>query len=122
MANVAHAPNDLNGVVVSNAQALDTTANTPSTDAVALSSACASLQVTINLTAIAGGSLAIAVQYSDDGTNFFAPETAQTFTALTTTGRVSKTFTAQGGRFVRLVYNLTTGPTATVTARIVAVK
>lgn len=78
--------------------------------------------VFVNVTAIAGTtpSLAVSLEYSaDDGATFAAPDTAQTFAAITTTKKTFAVFNLAWERF-RLSYNLTgTTPTATVSASVI---
>lgn len=74
----------------------------------------------VNCTAASGTTpnLAIAVQWSNDGVNWAAADPADSFTALTTTGAVVKTFAVKASQ-VRLAWTITgTTPSFTFSADI----
>lgn len=76
------------------------------------------LAVLLNVTAATGTSpsLTVEVQWSNDGTTFASAATPDTFTAITATGAVVKSFPVKG-RFCRLKYTITgTTPSFTLTA------
>ena len=63
-------------------------------------------------------SLAVEIQWSNDGVTFSSAETPDTFTAITANKNVAKTFQARG-KFFRLAYTVTgTTPTFTLTASV----
>lgn len=76
------------------------------------------LSVLLRATAVSGTtpSLTVEVQWSHDGTNFASAATPDTFTAITATGSVAKSFQVKG-RFARLSYVISgTTPSFTLTA------
>lgn len=76
------------------------------------------ISVVLAATAVTGTtpSLATAVQWSADGTNFYAANPADTFTALTAAGGAAQQFTVKAP-FYRLAFTATgTTPSFTVTA------
>jgi hypothetical protein len=72
----------------------------------------------VRVTAASGTSpsLALSVEWSNDATNFAVPETADTFTAITTTVERVKTFERKA-KFYRLVWTIT-GTTPSFTFQI----
>lgn len=56
------------------------------------------ISILVNTTA-AGTSLALAVQWSNDGTAWAGADPVDTFTAITTTGVVVKTFAVKANQF-----------------------
>lgn len=63
----------------------------------------------VRATAVSGTpSLALSVEWSNDATNFAVPETADTFTAITTTIERVKTFERKA-KFYRIVWAITGG-------------
>lgn len=76
------------------------------------------LSVILNFTAVTGTtpSLTASVEWSNDGTNFVAASTPDSFTAITAAGSALKQFTVKGAYF-RVVYTVTgTTPSFTGTA------
>lgn len=74
--------------------------------------------VGLNVTAVAGTSpsLTAAIQWSFDGTNFFAASPADTFSAITAVGGAVQAFTVKAP-FWRLAYTVSgTTPSFTLTA------
>jgi hypothetical protein len=71
--------------------------------------------VAVNVTATggAGPSLALSVQWSNDGTNWYTADPADSFTAITAVSKVVKSF-ASKGKYLRLNEALT-GTTPSVT-------
>lgn len=73
------------------------------------------LNLLVNVSAVGGvsPSITLAVQWSHDGTTFFAADPADTFAAMTAVGGAVKTFTIKGP-FYRLVWTLAgTAPSIT---------
>lgn len=72
------------------------------------------LQVTVTAASGTSPSMTLAVQWSNDGTNFGAPDGGgDTFTAITAAGTVAKLITPKG-RFMQLVWTITgTSPSFT---------
>lgn len=62
----------------------------------------------VHVTAVGGvgPSMALAVQWSHDGTNFVASDPADSFTAITTSGGVVKSFTVKAPSY-RIVWTVT---------------
>lgn len=64
----------------------------------------------VNCTVAAAGSLALSVEWSDDGgTTFYAGDPADGFTAIAAAGKVVKSFEVKGTSY-RLVWTIVTGP------------
>lgn len=67
------------------------------------------INVAVFVTAASGTpSMILSVEWSNDGTNFAATETADAFTAITGTGNKVKSFPVRG-LFARLVWTITGG-------------
>ncbi len=63
----------------------------------------------VRATAVSGTpSLALSIEWSNDGTNFAVPETPDTFTAITTTIERVKSFERKA-KFYRIVWAITGG-------------
>jgi len=67
------------------------------------------LLVSCDVTAITAGSLDISVEWSPDGTNWGAPETAMALSQFTGTGVKSEDYPS-AGPFYRIVWTIVTGP------------
>ena len=78
----------------------------------------ANLSVLVDVTAVSGTgpSMTVKVEWSHDGTNWFAGDTADAFTAMTATGKKAKQFSVKG-LYARLNYAITgTTPSFTFAA------
>ena len=76
------------------------------------------LAVMLDITAVSGTtpSMTVSVQWSNDGSTWFTADPADTFTAITTATKVTKTFTIKG-LYARLNYAITgTTPSFTFAA------
>jgi hypothetical protein len=76
------------------------------------------LGIVLQATAVSGTSpsLTASVQWSADGTNFFAANPADTFTALTAVGGVAQAFTIKA-QYYRIAWTVTgTSPSFTLNA------
>lgn len=74
--------------------------------------------VMLDVTAVSGTSpsMAVTVQWTNDGTNWFNADPVDTFTAITAAGKVTKNFAIKGTAF-RLNYTITgTTPSFTFAA------
>jgi hypothetical protein len=76
------------------------------------------LAVMLDVTAVSGTTpnMTVSVQWSNDGSTWFTADPADTFTALTAAGKVTKLFTIKG-LYARLSYAITgTTPSFTFAA------
>lgn len=75
----------------------------------------ASVAIAINVSAIGGTTpnMTFSVQWSNDGTNWYTADPADTFTAITATGKVVKTFASKGA--LARLNEVFTGTTPTIT-------
>lgn len=91
--------------------AVPSAARTTSGNSVALrmDPAADNINVAVFVTAASGTpSMILSVEWSNDGTNFAATETADAFTAITGTGNKVKSFPVRG-LFARIVWVITGG-------------
>lgn len=97
-----------NHAMVATSAARTTTGNSGASVPIGILTRSTNLSILVNCTAVSGTtpSLTLSVEWSHDGTTFAPAETADAFTAMTTTGSKVKTFTIKGD-YYRVVWTIT---------------